>query len=1115
MVSSRTIRFTSQLASKSIKIRTGLLSLIVAATLLFTLTTVGPIASSYAQETTGGLRGTIRDPKGAVVPRATVTLTGTALLGDKKQESDSYGNYLFVNLPPGTYTLTVTAPNFNTAQWAKIAIELGENPSLDVVLKVGDTTTTVEVSTEEALIDVTSAHDETNIDALEIAELPKGTSYTSLIQLAPGARNEPLQGGGPQINGGANAENSYLVEGQETANIKYGTSNAAVPVDFISEVQVKTSGIEAQYEGSMSGTINVVMAKGGSRWHGKLSTMYNQDGFDAQPTSNYRYDPNSSETDTPDGTPLYDPAIQSYQSKKDTYSYWQPLAMLGGPIWKDRIWGNVAFAPSILSQSRPLLSGTTVVPFKSDTKQYFGYGRLDGLVTSRVRVFGSWLTQYKRVRGILPTTADSVTGLVNPSASSLSAYGYQLGNVSPNQNLNVGADVTINSKLIATTRWGHFFDNYGDRGYPSDVVYNWRTDGTTATALDGTAISSTPLGQGAGTITGPLVSGYKKDADNHNQFTQDLEWYKSTKLGSHDMKFGYSYNTLQNDVLNAYTGPYVRLYIGSRYTYAGDTGAANCATVDDYNQAHYGTTGSTGTNCKGDYGYLRVRDFGTNGTAKTNNNGFFVQDAWNTGKGLTISAGVRFDKEFLPAYPSVAQFFKGHPIDFGWGDKVAPRIGASWDVMHNGKLKLFGSYGVFYDQMKLNLAIGSFGGQFWHDCMYALYTTDYSSIQPQFQTNGHYCAGSADANFAGGAVPAGLTFLENIDFRSNAASIETADPNLKPYRQHETTFGADYQLGSHYALETRWDRRRLDHVIEDAGIIDSQGNENFLIVNPGEGVDATVTGCSGCKPNIKAERSFDGVEVRLHKALSSHWEGTFSYTYSRLYGNYSGLTSTDLADGNGGRENPNNNRSFDEPYFQFNAYGKSSSGPLATDRPNALKIDGFYQLKWLKNELTNFGVFQQVYSGSPMSTYADVQLGGGYPVYLEGRGKWISATANSDGTTTFNGVSNRRTSMFTQSDLNMSHTHKLGDGAKQLGFVLNVSNLFNEKNAVEYYSQLNSSNQGGAIQPSASLDYGVLESPYDYKALVNSQNVLTSSLYGKPFAYQTGRAIRMQFRFDF
>src|SRR5260370_40949658 len=84
-------------------------------------------------------------------------------------------------------------------------------------------------------------------------------------------------------------------------------------------------------------------------------------------------------------------------------------------------------------------------------------------------------------------------------------------------------------------------------------------------------------------------------------------------------------------------------------------------------------------------------------------------------------------------------------------------------------MNIFGDYGVFYDQMKLNVAISSFGGQYWNNCAYALDTQNLSSIVPAFNTGNRYCPSgstSTPANFAGGTTPAGLTFLENLNQRA-------------------------------------------------------------------------------------------------------------------------------------------------------------------------------------------------------------------------------------------------------------------------------------------------------------------------------------------------------------
>src|SRR5258708_31117751 len=87
--------------------------------------------------------------------------------------------------------------------------------------------------------------------------------------------------------------------------------------------------------------------------------------------------------------------------------------------------------------------------------------------------------------------------------------------------------------------------------------------------------------------------------------------------------------------------------------------------------------------------------------------------------------------------------------------------------------------------------------------------------------------------------------------------------------------------------------------------------------------------CPTCPLAPPAIRRYDGLETRLSYRIGSKFFGQVAYTYSRLAGNYSGLTDTDVTDGNGGRHNANNNRSFDLPEMQFTTSAKVNDGPLA------------------------------------------------------------------------------------------------------------------------------------------------------------------------------------------
>lgn len=1110
--------------------------------------------SLLAQETTGGLQGTVKDPSGAVVAKAHVVVTGTTLVGSKEVITDSNGTYHFSNLPPGLYTLTVTAEGFDTLKHDKLALEVGHLPTVDLQLTMGKVNTVVEVSTEAPQIDTTTSATLSNITEDVVENIPHGTSFQSAIQFAPSARNEPLEGMsqfsigngngatspgsgsngnafGYSIAGGSDSENSYLVEGQETANLIGGFSHTNVPFDFIDEMVMDTSGIQAEHGGALGGVINVIMQKGTNDLHGSVWTMFNDNALNGSPRANPRYDPNGAfnpNTDTP--WQLYQP--KTYHTS-DTF----PGFRVGLPLIKNKLFLEAAFTPEWSDEEHTITYNHTFIStfptqngtlsFGQNTQTYYDYLRLDGALGSKIHVFGSALDQDQRQTGETLPNGDDVHGLFNLS-SSVNPIGYehQLGYSAPNSTYNFGLDYSATPRIVLTSRFGYFFANYHDFGYPTTGhIDSFFGSGVGGTDTKGNALPA-DLQEPNGFFNQPNSQTYTiYDADKRIQFDQDVAFNKSGWAGTHLFKIGYQLTRSNNNIYQRWPAPEVEVFPGSTEAYspAGSIGAANCATLT-----------TTYGQCSGQYGYLIIQDYGTQGQATSYDHAIFGQDAWTLGKGVTINYGVRVEKENVPSENNAAGL-PTNPIDFGWKSKIAPRFGFAWDPKQNGKAKIFGSYGSFTDMMKLNVAIGSFGGQYWQNCAYALNDPNLADVDVQFDTSYRYCYANA-ANF-GSATPAGLTFIES----SNERGTEGVMPGLKPYRQHVTVFGADYEITPTLALEARWDRRRLDHVIEDAALFDQFGNEIFTIVNPGEGPNAFNSTCqiggidpntgdsyAPCPTNIRPARSYDGLEFRLTKNLSKHWSGMFSYTYSDFRGNYCGLTSCNEADGGGGRNAPNNSRAFDETYFQYNAYGNAFNGKLATDRPNAFKGYGYYDLKEGGKTSTTFGIFQDAYSGTPQSSFVDVGYsiaGGGnfgqFAVYPEGLGKWVDITQSpTTGLITVGNARTFRTPWFTQSDLNFKQTYKVKE-SQTVSFDVTMTNALNQHEVVAYYGSVDTAYTSQFIAPGGipfyfgGEAYSLYEHPYNWKSLLNTDGITIDSQYGKPYQYQVARNIRFQLHYNF
>ena len=1130
------------------------------------------IPAAFAQETTGGLQGTVKDPSGAVVSGATVDVTSPSLIGKKSATTDSGGYFRFANLPPGTYTITVTAPNFRSYKQEGIALQTGHLPSLDVTLQVGTASETVEVTGAAPIVDVTQSKVQTNITEDVLQSVPKGRSFQSTIQFAPGARTEPLQGGstngsgqnGFQIDGASNTENSYLVEGQETASQFDGHSAVNVPMEFIQEVQVKSSGFEAEYGGALGGVVNVVQKRGSNEWHGSVFTYYQGDAFDSAPNRVLEKDPLVS-ANAGGATRLDQPSIY-FQPQKDHYRIVTPGVELGGYLLKDRLWVFASTAPEFNQTARTVnFSAASGTPgartFHDNVNTYYSMARVDFLATQKIRLFGSWSYSYQRGTGTsLPGQDSAYAGqavpngdtLYNPSANnSPDNYNGGIGYVAPNVVYNTGADITLTPNLVATTRFGYFYQDYQDRGLPVGLRYVYRdsnypysTGNAPALATTASLNGQTLGAQGAQFINATgyanigLNSATVFDKWKRWSFNQDLAYFKKG-WGTHNLKVGYGFNHGFNDTINGYNTADVYVAYAIPYGPATTTGLNNCAKIVAQNQTLFGAPGGNadGSACQGNWGTVNIRELGTTGKVGGWNHAFYVQDAWTLGHGLTVNAGVRLDKESLPSYNTLPGF---QGISWGFGDKVAPRLGASWDVLGNGKFKVYGSFGYFYDIMKYQLPRGSFGGDYWHDCVYALDTPNYTTIVPQRDANGHYCpigGGSVPANLASGG--SSLRFIENTDYREPAndpnqigslGATGLVDPNLKPMKQHEMVVGADWALTPTLAFETRYSRKRLDRTIEDAGTITPDG-EVYYITNPGQGINVKQPGCSTCPDNPQADRRYDGVEFRLTRRSTGRWFGSLSYTYSRLYGNYSGLTATDVSDGIG-RNGANTDRAFDEPFMSFDSHGKAIDGPLPTDRPHTFKAYGYYNLKWWKFN-TLVGGYQQLYSGTPLSSYISVW---GAPVFVEGRGNYVNVTRDAaTGNWTGGSVSSQRTPLFSQTDFSLVQEMHVSKSNEKLvaAFEANISNIFNQHSPVFINQNLIRTSglnpdRCGTSTTAACPDVASVNAGFNYGALMtggydyingaggaNPQARTLNSSYGLPFGWQSPRSMRFKIRFTF
>lgn len=268
---------------------TLLAAMLVAGTLL-------PLPFAWGQQTTGTISGTISDESGAVMPgvRVTVTNTGTGI--GRTMTTDGRGYYTAPLLPVGTYQVRSELPGFQAVVQTGILLAVGQEAIVNVRMRVGEVTQTVEVTGETPLVETTSTALGGVVEEQRIMNLPlNGRNYTELLYLEPGVQRSVqkstdggFHGDMTSVNGAPVRSLAYLVDGAYI-NDGYGmavgsVAGSSLGVDAVREFRITTSTYSAEYGRNMAGVINVVTKSGTNEFHGTLFHVLRNDNLDARNT---------------------------------------------------------------------------------------------------------------------------------------------------------------------------------------------------------------------------------------------------------------------------------------------------------------------------------------------------------------------------------------------------------------------------------------------------------------------------------------------------------------------------------------------------------------------------------------------------------------------------------------------------------------------------------------------------------------------------------------------------------------------------------------------------------------------------------------------------------------
>jgi outer membrane receptor protein involved in Fe transport len=718
---------------------------VVAVAAVFLLACVLPAGLRAQNISTAQLNGTVHDPSGAVVSGAVVTIADISKGISRSTTSDAQGNYQMVLLPPGTYTVTVTAPGFNKLVEENIVLTIGQQAQLPLSLPIGGVDQVVTVSTGADIIETQRSSQSTTVDQLRIENLPtNGRNYIGFTltnsqiarDAAPSIGAIPTSG----LNfGGVRARsNSINIDGADAGDYISGGTRTTVSQDAVQEFQIITNGFDAEYGRASGGVVNIVTKSGTNTTHGSaygflrnryiqatnpFSTVYQpaytrvqagftiggaivpdrtfyffsteitrrqETGFSDIGANNFglanvdvtRFFPGAPGTLTIKGTPQQQAFLQNPQLPAGTPGIQQYIALVG-------------------SSSAIATTGQNPAFF-----QQFGITGAKNFVTSGQ---------------VLPTSFTPLNSLIGnfPISERTEVYSLRIDHKLTN-NQQLAFHASASPSFVSGIEESAANQNLGENSFSrtaTQSLHDWAISAQHTLVIGSNKVnelrfqfarhpvlfanSNSSGGDGAA-VNIPGFAYFGKtpfSVVNRIEDQSQLQDNFTYTRGAHTFKTGIDLRYIPINLLQG------QLYGGGDYSF----GSLNST---DVSSALAGLPGFSPIQAYG----LGIPQSFAQGIGNTSDKydlkvlGAFLQDSWRATRRFTINAGLRYDVEAFPTKLALNANTNAAERAYGIRQGIrlqdtnfAPRIGIAYDVFGSAKTVVRANYGIFYDRAPGNL----------------------------------------------------------------------------------------------------------------------------------------------------------------------------------------------------------------------------------------------------------------------------------------------------------------------------------------------------------------------------------------------------------------------------
>lgn len=918
----------------------------------------GSVAAFAQSSTSGSLYGVITDDKGNPLPSVTIRITSAQV--SRVDTTTASGAYRFGLLNPGSWRVTVTKPGYQ-AVTKDVTIATNSNQNANIKLQPVATATVEVVATSVAAVDVTSTQTGYTADLRALETLPMGRDVNTVANFSPGVVDSGRLGG-LSIAGASGLENQFIVDGLVSTDMRSGFQGAAMPSDFVDQVEVQTGGFKPEFS-ALGGVFNVVTKSGSNAFSGSAWATVDARSLEATAKQN------------------------AYFQQASPQSRYDIGLGVGGAIVKDKLFYYLGIASTNTSADGTTNNnGLTSATEKTDNLQIYAklnyYPVQDHQLTFTVK---------KDVLNDKWPLAYPVNGTAN--------FGIDTKNEVTNVGINY--DWTISSNLFVSAKFGQ--TNFKDSSTPA-LNESWIQDNVWLSN------NPNPLGLPEGTrfSRGGFGLYDKSNESTSQQIKVDLSWF----LGSHNLKFGISRTNADFTLVQFQSGPLQRPY----YDYG--SGPVLGSQALGYRVGIRYLNGNPD-----DFNGIDLVYFGNNAKVKAIYDAYYAQDTWEVATGVRVFYGFRFEGQTLKNNKgqTALQF-----TDFM--DNLSPRIGFTWDVNNDGRTKMSGSFSMYYEAVPLQPVMRSGGAEQYVRNRYTAAQSTYNPITGAWAVTDI-------------ANPSGIT-----DFAGNFAAPPLAEGTKIP-RRTEYTLGVDRTLGNGWLVGLHAKYRRLERVLEDSVITDAAGNPlgdvnggYAILWNPHPGTVSWIGGPSASTPGQRytTDGSLFPSAYNDYKSLdftaerkTSKYSLNFSYTWSRLYGNYEGLGQS-----SNGQADANITSSFD--YYPYVGVGL-----LPLDRTHVAKLFGSYVFDFKANSLV-LGFNATAMSGTPNNLFDDGSTTDGNP---PGTGSALDIGGYGNAVPAFftYGKYGRTPTTFNL-DLKLEYAHKIGKVTLRPS--IDIFNAFNSRKAL-------------------------------------------------------------------